>query len=429
MVTFSSVLSNTAMQAENDAGIVIVGAGEAGTRAALVLREKRYAGPITLINEESRPPYERPPLSKSTLTTAETPDPAPVLIADGAMLAAQDITYLQGVAVTSINRAAKTVDLQNGTQIGYSKLLLATGAKPRHLPDADPHAVHYLRTYADAISLRNRLSPHTRLLVIGGGFIGLEVAASAVEKNCLVTVVEMAPRILGRAVPAEIAALVAARHRAAGVTLVEGIGILSINTRPIGYSVALADGQMLECDAIAVGIGATPETRLAKLSGLAIENGIRADERLVTSDPSIFTAGDCCSFPHVHFGGRRLRLEAWRNAQDQGRHVAGAMLGDAAPFSAIPWFWSDQYESTLQIAGLPHEGDQTITRKMDGVPILFHLKSGRLIGASAFGPIAKVARDIRLAEMLIESGAFPEQDTLANPDITLKSILRAKADA
>lgn len=408
-------------------GIVIVGAGEAGTRAALVLREKHYAGPITLISEENHLPYERPPLSKSTLTIDASP--APVLIADGAMFAALDITYLQGIAVTSINRVTQTIDLQNGTQLAYTKLLLATGAKPRPLPYADQHTVHYLRTYADAISLRDHLAPNLRLLVIGGGFIGLELAASAVERNCLVTVIEVAPRILGRAVPAEIATLVAARHRAAGVTLLEGIGILSIHAQTAGYKVTLADGQVVVCDEIAVGIGAIPETRLAELAGLSIENGIRTDETLATSDPSIFAAGDCCSFPHMHFGGLRLRLEAWRNAQDQGRHVAGSMLGDTAAFSAIPWFWSDQYGDMLQIAGLPNEGDKTITREVDGMSFLFHLKSAHLVGASAFGPIAKVARDIRIAHMLIEAGASPKQDDLANPDVKLKSILQAKANA
>lgn len=417
------------MQLLYDPGMIIVGAGEAGTRAALTLRERQYAGPITLINEEDHLPYERPPLSKSALTNAKPT--SPVLIADKATLAAQHIHYLQGVAVTGIDRFAQTVMLQNGIQLEYSKLLLATGARPRtlNLPQADQRHIHYLRTYADALSLHDRLVSGVRLLVIGGGFIGLEVAASALEKGCLVTVIEMAPRILGRAVPADLAALIAARHRAAGVKLIENLGISSIQSQATGYDVTLADASVVSCDVLVVGIGAVPQTHLAELAGLAIENGIRADARLATSDPAIFTAGDCCSFPHPRFNGRRLRLEAWRNAQDQGRHVARSMLGETAFFSKIPWFWSDQYETTLQITGLPDEGDQAIQRNMQDTKFLFHLQSGRLVGASAFGPLAKVARDIRLAEMLIEANASPSPKALADPEVKLKSLLAVRTDA
>ena len=262
------------------------------------------------------------------------------------------------------------------------------------------------------------------LAVIGGGVIGLAIAASARARGCTVSVVEMAPRILGRAVPALVAARVADHHRAAGITLLEGIGLSNIAPGgAAGAAVHLADGRVLEADSVVVGIGAIAETALAEAAGLAIENGIRVDGRLATSDPAIFAAGDCCSFPHPVFGGRRLRLEAWRNAQDQGRHVAGAMLGEMADYAAIPWFWSDQLGETLQIAGLPDEGDETIIRDLDGMPFLFHLKAGRLVGASAFGPLGKVARDIRLAEMLIAAGASPDRAALADPVVRLKSFL------
>lgn len=417
------------MQPAHNPGMIIVGAGEAGTRAALTLRERQYAGPITLINEEGGLPYERPPLSKSALTDAQAA--SPIAITDAATLAAQDILYLHGVAVTGIDRSAQTVMLKNGTQLEYAKLLLATGARPRtlSLPQVDQHNIHYLRTHADATALRNCLAAGVRLVVIGGGFIGLEVAASAIEKGCLVTVIEMAPRILGRAVPAALAALIAARHRAAGVKLIEDIGLSSIQPQGAGYAITLADGSVVACDALVVGIGALAQTHLAELAGLAIENGIRADATLATSDPAIFTAGDCCSFPHPCFNGRRLRLEAWRNAQDQGRHVAGSMLGDTESFSMIPWFWSDQYGETLQITGLPDEGDKTIARDMQDTKFLFHLKSGRLVGASAFGPLAMVARDIRLAEMLIKASASPNTEALADPTVKLKSLLVVRADA
>ncbi|GLR66640.1 ferredoxin reductase [Acidocella aquatica] len=415
------------MQTTPDPGIVIIGAGEAGTRAALTLREKHYAGPITLLGAESHLPYERPPLSKTVQTAPEPP--APTLIGGAGTLAAQNISYRAGNTATRIDRASQEVHLRDGTALRYSRLLLATGARPRTLPlpGAEQNGVLYLRSFGDAMALRNRLAPGLRLAVIGGGFIGLEMAASALERGCDVTVVEMAPRILGRAVPAQIAALVAAEHRAAGITIIEGIGLTAIEQRPNGCAVILADGRELEADAIIAGIGAIPETALAEAAGLPVENGIRVDGRLATEDPLIFAAGDCCSFPHPVFSGRRLRLEAWRNAQDQGRHAAGSLLGETAAFATVPWFWSDQHGSTLQISGLPDEGNQTVTRDIDGMPFLFHLRDGCLVGASAFGPIGKVARDIRLAEMLIESGASPDPAALANPSVKLKTFLQPRA--
>ena len=401
--------------------MVIIGAGEAGARAAAALRENHYAGPVTLIGKEHHLPYERPPLSKAAMTGADEPIAATIMSEE--QLAAHGIRHLSGVMVTEIDRVRHSVMLDDGTRLPYAKLLLATGARPRRLttPGADASNVLYLRTFADALAMRAYLKPGIRLVVIGGGFIGLEIAASALDRGCTVTVVEMAPRILGRAVPAEVAALVAEAHAAAGIRLIVGVGLAAIEDK----AVLLADGTRLACDAIIAGVGAIPETGLAEKAGLAIENGIRVNGQLQTDDPDIFAAGDCCAFPHPVFGGRRLRLEAWRNAQDQGNHAARAMLGETAPFEVVPWFWSDQHENTLQIAGLPDEGDTTVTRDLGGTTLHFHLKAGRLVGASAFGPIAKVAREIRLAEMLIARRAEPSPAALADPSVKLKSLLAA----
>ena len=409
--------------------MVIVGAGEAGARAAMALRENNYAGPITLIGEERHLPYERPPLSKAAMTAAD--EPVAALILTEAQLAAHGIRHLSGVMVTEIDRARHAVLLDDGSRLPYAKLLLATGARPRRLaiPGAEPETLLYLRNFSDALALRTRLRRGIRLVVIGGGFIGLEIAASALERGCSVTVVEMAPRILGRAVPAEVAAHVAAAHEAAGIRLITGVGLAGIERHAAEQVVLLADGTRLVCDAIIAGIGAAPETSLAERAGLAIENGIRVDGRLATDDPDVFAAGDCCSFPHPVFGGRRLRLEAWRNAQDQGTHAARSMLGETMPYDTVPWFWSDQHDQTLQIAGLPDEGDTTVTRDLGGTTLYFHLKAGRLVGASAFGPIAKVAREIRLAEMLIQKRATPALAALANPAVKLKALLSAEAVA
>jgi 3-phenylpropionate/trans-cinnamate dioxygenase ferredoxin reductase component len=418
-----------AMAIDSTAGMVIIGAGEAGARAAAALREQGYAGPVTLIGEERHLPYERPPLSKAAMTSGEAPSAATILTEE--RLAAQNILHISSAMVTEIDRAGHAVLLDRGERLPYAKLLLATGARPRKLttPGAEAGGVLYLRTFDDALALRGRLTPGIRLAVIGGGFIGLEIAASALERGCAVTVIEMAPRILGRAVPAEVAALVGEAHAAAGIRLITGIGIAGIEREDGASAVVLADGTRLLCDAIIAGIGAVPETALAERAGLAIENGVRVDGRLATDDPDIFAAGDCCAFPHPVFDGRRLRLEAWRNAQDQGNHVARAMLGATAAFEAIPWFWSDQHGLTLQIAGLPDEGDTTVTRDLGGTTLHFHLKAGRLVGASAFGPIGQVAREIRLAEMLIQARAHPAAPALADPSVKLKALLAAERAA
>lgn len=405
------------------AGMVIAGAGEAGARAALTLRELGYAGPATLIGEEPHFPYERPPLSKAAMTAAD--EPLPTHILDEPRCRAAGIAHLAGVRVTAIDRAAHRVELSDGRPLGYAKLLIATGAGPRRL--ALPGAEHalYLRTFADALALRSRLATGARLAVIGGGFIGLEVTASAIERGASVTLVEALPRLLSRGVPEKIAQRVRARHARAGVTFHIGIGVERIEAAP-ELAVILADGTRIPCDAVIAGIGAVPHTELAENAGLRIENGIAVDARLQTDDPDIFAAGDCCSFPHPLYGGRRIRLEAWRNAQDQGAAAARSMLGAPGAYEAVPWFWSDQYDETLQIAGLPDAGVRTIERDVGaGAELFFHLAAdGRLVAASGVGPNAGIARDVRLAEMLIAARAAPDPAALANPDVKLKSLLR-----
>ncbi|MCX5512700.1 ferredoxin reductase [Kaistia algarum] len=409
--------------------MLIIGAGEAGARAAMALRENGFAGTVTIIGDEPHLPYERPPLSKSVL--AAESEPAAPFIHTEARLAEQDIAIVHGTEATSIDRAGHTVTTANGAIFPYDRLLLATGAKARRLrlDGAGPDNVLYLRTFREALALRSRLMPGSRLVLIGGGFIGLELAAAARLRGCDVTVIEMAPRLLARAVPADMAARIAARHEAAGVRLILGAGIERIEGDITGHAVLLSDGERVPCDGIIAGIGAVPETELAEAAGLAIENGIKADERLQTSDPDIFAAGDCCSFPLALYGGRRIRLEAWRNAQDQGNHAARSMLGASEPYDAVPWFWSDQYDLTLQIAGLPDEGSETIIRDLgDSSEIRFRLApDGRLLAASAIGPNGKIAKDIRLAEMMIARRAKPDRGALGDPNVKLKTLFLAPA--
>lgn len=408
------------------AGMVIIGAGECGTRAAFALREAGHDGEITLVGAEPHLPYERPPLSKEAMTGAGAPSIK--AIADAARLSERRIDLRGETSATSIDRANRSVRLADGTDLAYDKLLIATGAVPRKLPLPGLGARSvYLRTFDDALRIRSHLREGVRIAIVGGGFIGLELAASARKVGAAVTVIEAQPRILMRGVPEEIAAVVHDTHVTEGVDIVCGDGIAAIEDDGETVRIALSSGRTIDADLAVIGIGAVPVTTLAETAGLALNNGISVDARLRTSDPHVFAAGDCCSFPLAVYGGRRVRLEAWRSAQEHGGLAARNMLGAGEAHACVPWFWSEQYGLTLQIAGLPDEGERTIRRDLgDGAFILFHLKDdGRLAAASGIGPDNAVARDIRLAEMLIGKQARPDPEALAAASVKLKSLLAA----
>jgi len=402
--------------------MVIVGAGECGARAAIALRDAGYSGPVCLIGREAHLPYERPPLSKSAITNADAPQPK--TIASEEWLAGAAITLIVRNPAVRINREKRTVELADRTTLPYQKLLLATGAMPRRLPHA-PESALYLRTFDDAVAIRSRLTAGCRVTIVGGGFLGLELAASARVRRADVTVIEAQPRLLMRGVPQEIAAAIEARHKAEGVDILCSQGVSEIEA--IGSSVHLRTtrGEDIESDLCVIGIGVDPVTELAQRAGLAIENGIAVDEFLRTSDPDIFAAGDCCSAPLGVYDSRRFRIEAWRNAQEQGALAAANMLGGGRKHTAVPWFWSDQYEMTLHVAGLPEEGCVSVRReRADGALLLFHLAGdGRLVAASGIGAGNAVAKDVRLAEMLIAKRARPSPEQLMAARVTLKALL------
>lgn len=404
---------------------VIVGAGECGARAAFALREKGFAGDITLIGAEPIAPYERPPLSKQTLI--ETIEPK--FVAALERYREQSIDLRLGSTVAAIEPADKRVRLANGETLGYDKLLLATGASPRAFPGVDGARGHIrtLRTHADALALRAALYPGQHIAIIGGGFIGLELAATARKLGANATVIEGLPRVLKRGVPEEIAELITERHRLEGVDIRCGQAINAVQEEADKATVHLADGAVISADLVLIGIGASPNIMLAETAGLAIDNGIAVNGRLETSAADIYAAGDCCSFPLTLYGGRRVRLESWRNAQEQANLAAANMLGETAEISAVPWFWSDQYDLTLQIAGLADGATVHVRRDLgDGAFILFHLDAdGRLLAASGIGRGNTVARDIRLAEMLIAARAHPDHGALEASSVKLKSLLAA----
>lgn len=406
-------------------GMVVIGAGECGGRAALALRELGYDGPVTLVGDEPHLPYERPPLSKDAMVAD-----APLIkaIASDAILAERSIRHIHSVLAVAIDRTAHVVRLSDGSALAYDKLLLATGSVPRKLPmpGLGGRCV-YLRTFNDALAIRAHLNAGNRIAIVGGGFIGLELAAAARRLGAAVTVIEAQPRILMRGVPAEIAQVIHQAHEAEGVKILCGEGIAAIAEDGAEVRIALAGGHDIVADLAVIGIGAVPVTGLAAEAGLTIDNGVAVDAELRTSDRDIFAAGDCCSFPLAIYGGRRVRLEAWRNAQEQGALAARNMLGAGEAHSAVPWFWSDQYGLTLQIAGLSDEGRSIVRRDVgDGAFILFHLaEDGRLVAASGIGPGNAVARDIRLAEMLIAKQAKPAPEALGSHTVKLKSLLAA----
>jgi len=402
--------------------MVIIGAGECGTRAAFSLRERDWTGDVVLAGAEPHLPYERPPLSKEAMTKGDTP--APKLIAEPARLEEAQIDLRVGVKVTEIDLSEHTVLFDDGRSTRYERLLLATGASARRLPSA-PSALT-LRTYDDAVGIRSLLRPETQLLIVGAGFIGLELAASARALGCEVTVLEVNSRVMARAVPAPIAATMSARHTAEGVDLRCGVAITGYRHGADGWTLTLGDGEAVTGDVLVAGIGVVPQTALAESAGLEIENGIRVNATLTTSDPDVMAAGDCCSFPHPIYGARRIRLESWRNAQDQGAHAAGTMLGSSENFSVVPWFWSDQYDLGLQIAGLPSRDVTEVKRvRDDGADLRFGLADdGRLLWAAGVGVGTAVARDIRVAERLIERRAVPNPQALIDGTTQLKQLLR-----
>jgi len=405
--------------------MVIVGAGECGARAASTLRQAGWDGAIELLGAERHLPYERPPLSKAALLSEH--DPAPVTVHDEATLADLGINHRAGIEVIDIDRDQREVVLAGGERVGYERVLLTTGASPRMLPmAAGLSRVHTLRTHDDSLRLRASLRSAERVAVIGGGFIGLELAAAAVSLGCNVTVLEAADRLLGRAVPADVAALVHARHVDAGVTVRCGVTLTKIAETDTVTTITLGDGTTVECDALIIGIGAVAETAVAEKVGLDVDNGVKVDHRLVTSDPRILAAGDCCSFPHPLYDGRRIRLEAWRNALDQAVIAAHNMIDGNRTYEAVPWFWSDQYDLSLQVAGLPAQAATEVVRtRTDGVHIRYGIDGARrLVSAAAVGTGNAVAKDIRLAEMAIAKRVVADAAALADPTVNFKQFLR-----
>jgi 3-phenylpropionate/trans-cinnamate dioxygenase ferredoxin reductase component len=398
--------------------VVIVGAGQAGAALAAKLRALGHQGEIVMLGDEPSPPYQRPPLSKAYLL-GEMPEDRLWLRAPE-FWAENNVELRLGQPVSGLDPARRTVTV-GGEVLAYDQLALTTGSTPRTLPAAiggDLEGVYTVRTLADVDAMRGEFRPGRRVIIVGGGYIGLEAAAVASKLGLDVTVLEMAPRILQRVASPETSAFVGTLHRAHGVKVMEETGLDRLEGQGRVTGALLKDGRLLPADFVIVGVGITPNAQLAAAAGLTIDNGIATDATGRTSDPAIWSAGDCASFPHQ---GGRLRLESVGNAIDMAETVAANILGANQPYEAKPWFWSDQFDLKLQIAGLNTGYDHIVTRKGEGEAVSFWYYRGEtLLAVDAMND----ARAYMVGKRLIEGGKSPSQDIIASaPD--LKALLKA----
>ena len=406
--------------------ILIIGAGQAGGRAAEALCSAGYAGPVTLVGDEAEPPYERPALSKGVLLGDETAESTHIHSRES--WRAKGVELICGVRAEAIAPAGRSVLLSDGTRLEYGELILATGSRVRPLIGVDDTlgGVHYLRTIADARRLAWDLVPGRRMVVIGGGFIGLEVASSAAKRGLSVTVVERQPALLERALPGEIAAAVERMHRARAVDVRLGAGVSALHGTGRVSAVGLADGTELPADVVVIGIGIIPNTELAEGAGADSADGVVTDEYGRTSVDNIWAAGDVTS----HYNpvlGRRVRLESWQNAQNQAIAVAKNAIGRRVPYAEVPWFWSDQHGVNIQIVGMAVPGAETVWRgdPSNGRAMAFSTVDGRIVCATAFNS----GGEIRFARKLIETRQQVDASVLADGSRKLKDLAAERAAA
>lgn len=399
-------------------GVVVVGAGHAGVEVATSLRAGGYSGPVTVVGAERHLPYRRPPLSKEVL--ADGGDPDELSLRPGAFFDEQRIAVRHGRAV-EIDRAGQRVHIAGERSVDYDHLVLATGSTARRLEieGRSLRGVAELRSLDDALALRASLACAKRVVVLGGGFIGLEVASAARERGLEVVVVEVTDRVLGRAVTVPVSAAVAAHHRAEGVRLRLGERATALvgNAGHV-VGVRMASGQVLPADLVVLGVGATAEDGLARRAGLAADGGVLVDQWLVTSDPRISAIGDCAVRCDPATGTRQ-RLESVQNATDQGRYAAARILGEERPYRALPWFWSDQGSLRLQLVDVAAESDQLVVRGDEGRFSVFCLRDGLLTAVQSVNdPGTHMA-----ARRLLQRATASERE-LASVDYDLRTLAR-----
>lgn len=398
--------------------VVIVGAGHAGVQAAISLRQNGFEGAIKLVNNEPYLPYQRPPLSKAYLKGAGDPN---TLAFRPAQFYADQRIELIGDRAIAINRAAHAVRLASGESLSYGHLVLATGATHRRLSIAGATAeIAYVSNLLEAEALRQRLQSVPRTLVIGAGFIGLEFAATARSKGAKVDVIELATRVMARAVTPEMSHYFQRKHEIAGITFHFGVQIEQIVQETDGFRARLSDGRDLAADLIVAGIGVQPNIDLAVDAGLSTASGIVVDANLLTDDPDISAIGDCTFFPSVH-AHEGVRLESVQNATDQARCISARLTGKPHPYASLPWFWSDQGEEKLQIAGLAVGTDRTVLRgDPDGSSFsVFCYKAGKLIAVESVNRAA----DHMVGRKVLGAGKTIDPEVVADANVDLKRMI------
>lgn len=415
-----------------DSTLVVIGAGHAGVELALAARQQGWAGAIVLLGDEPHEPYHRPPLSKAFLSGMAAADT--LGLRQRAAYGEANITLQLGRRAARIDRATRQVVMESGESIAYTKLALCTGGRPRHLdlPRMEvgtPSNLHYLRTQSDSLAIAASVKPGTHAVVIGGGYVGLEVAASARKLGADVTVLEMQPRVLARVTGADMSSFYEGVHREAGVRIRTGVSVTGIEhagDKATAVRVKNANGEeeTLPADVVIVGVGMLPNAELAEAAGLQVDRGILVDEHSVTSDPDIVAAGDCTVYDSAHYG-RRIRLESVPNALEQARAAAAWICGKPKPSQSIPWFWSDQYELKLQMAGLSDGHDQCVIRgSVEGRSFCaLYLKGGVLIAVDA----VNTPMDFMQAKRALPDHLVLDAAQLADTAIPLKTLLAKPA--
>jgi len=407
--------------------VLIVGAGHAAGECATAIREQGWTGRIVMVGDEPHLPYQRPPLSKAFLSGESTAEQ--LYLKPLATYEKARVEFIPNTRAEHIDREAKRVTLSNGSEINYAKLVLATGGRARRLALPGIEAIeklqnfHYLRTLDHVVRIRNQFHTGSRLVIIGGGYVGLEVAAVAVKRGLHVTVLEALPRVLARVTAPELSTFYEQMHREAGVDIRTNTIVSGFEPDASGDAVAAvrcADGTRVAADLVIVGVGLEPATELAQAAGLTVDNGIMVDEHTRTSDPDIFAVGDCTNHPNPALG-RRLRLESVPNALEQARTAAASLCGKERVYNSVPWFWSDQYDLKLKMVGLSQGYDELVLR---GSPetrsfSAFYLKDGVMLAADTVNR----APEFMLAKRFVAEKIPVRAADLADESIALKSLL------
>jgi 3-phenylpropionate/trans-cinnamate dioxygenase ferredoxin reductase subunit len=400
--------------------VVVIGAGQAASQLVASLRTEGFTGAITMIGDEKHLPYQRPPLSKAYLKGEIAADR--LFIKPGEFYGEAKCTLHLGRSATAVDRKARQVTLDDGTRIPYTKLVFATGSRVRKLPipGADLPGCYYLRGIDDVDLIRPRMTPGARLAIIGAGYIGLEVAAVAVKRGLKVSVIEAMPRVLARAASPQISAFFEDEHRKAGVDLRCYVRTESIAQTGDMLAVSTSSG-IIPADFVLVGVGILPNVELAKDAGLEIDNGIVVNQFAQTEDPDVFALGDCANLPNSFAKDGRVRLESVQNAIDQAKHAALAIVGKSKPYDEVPWFWSDQFDLKLQIAGLSTPADQIVLR---GDPAsrsfaAFHLQDGTVTAVEA----VNAAPEYMMGRRIIAARARVAPERLADKAVPMKDML------